>query len=455
MKPSIYNIRTENPETGETILFNTLYGSSAVVPDTLALSVTDLLQGDGQSFGCDSETLLFLERGKFVVDDNVDELEIVRNRKQCGMRDKNRVDVIIMPNLYCNFACPYCYETHDSSRRMSPETERSVKLWLHDLFEQHKVVLLNWFGGEPLLSPKTILSIGRFAKKRSEELGVSLVSNVTTNGYTFTKPLIAELVDIGILSYQITVDGPPSVHDKTRILKSGRGSFSRVFANILSLAAASSLLKISLRVNYNHKNIYHIPELLSMFPKGIRPQLRIVFEPIFGDSELSATENLSSMEISRVISDYYLMADSMGYDVVHGGLGVGRLVYCYAEREHQYIVNYNADIFKCTVSNFSSSDRVGFINEKGELIRDEDECRSWFGMGLFEEKCEACAFLPLCMGGCRKDRRENRSTGSYCHLVPTNTSQVLKSVSFGSFSELLSRETENSRKCANLEKPIG
>lgn len=364
------------------------------------------------------------------------------------MKDKNRADVIIMPNLDCNFSCPYCYEKHDHSNRMTTEVEESIKIWLGSVIDNHKVVLLNWFGGEPLLSYKTILSIGAFVSQRCLSKGVSLLTNITTNGYAFTPSIIEKLINLDIFSYQITVDGPPQVHNKTRILKTGQGSFDKIFSNIIMLTEASEKVRVSLRVNYNHNNINYIPDLLYLFPEGIRRQLRVVYEPIFGSSEISATKNLSGAAISKAITEYYELAKLMGYDVVLGGLGVGKLIYCYAEREHQYIINYNGEVFKCSVTDFDSDKRVGFINKEGKFIKEQDKWDIWFNMGLFEEKCESCIFLPLCMGGCRKDRLENKATGSYCSLVPTNTSHALKSIAFGNFNEILKREVEILRKCA-------
>jgi uncharacterized protein len=171
------------------------------------------------------ELLGSLKNGKFIIDDEIDEIEILKNRKRCGIKDTNRADVIIMPNLDCNFACPYCYEEHDHEKRMDPETAKSVKIWLGSVIDNHKVLLLNWFGGEPLLGYKTVLSITKFAKKRCSSKNVSLLINITTNGYAFTQAMIDQFVNMEIFSYQITVDGPPEVHNKTRILKSGKDSF--------------------------------------------------------------------------------------------------------------------------------------------------------------------------------------------------------------------------------------
>jgi len=456
MKSSRYNISTSASDGDETILFNALYGTTIVVDKDTLHTVNEIL--DKPDCACTKaqlDVLTSLVKGKFIVHEDTNELEIIKHRKLSGMKDKNRVDVIVMPNFDCNFACPYCYESHDHSKRMAKDVETAITKWLGKLIDTHKVILLNWFGGEPLLSYKTILSIGGYAHERCKERGVSLLSHITTNGYAFNKTIIAQLIDIEIFSYQITVDGPPDIHNRTRILKSGGGSFERVYSNILQLVEADKRVKISLRVNYNHNNLHSIPELLSLFPPSVRPQLRVVYEPIFGNSELSATKNISAEEISSSVAKYYALASKMGFDVVLGGLGIGKLVYCYAEREEQYIVNYNGEVFKCSVSDFSSSNRVGYISGDGDFIKDGPKWDTWVNMKLFEDKCEPCVFLPLCMGGCRKDRLENKDTGSYCHLVPTNTSYALKSIAYGSFNELLKKEVMISRNCAKNKQSLG
>lgn len=449
MKPSRYNLTSTNPDTGATVLFNTLYGSTVALDQYHWPVVADILATlPGEYCNTDPTILDTLKKGRFIVEDAVDELAVVRNRKTCGMKDTNRADVIIMPNMTCNFSCPYCYEKHDANKCITPTMESALKTWLGTIIDEHKLVLLNWFGGEPLLSPKTILSIGEFALKRCRSNNVSLVSHITTNGYALSSSLISRLIALEIFGFQITVDGPAAIHNRTRVLRSGKGTFSKIFDNVIMLCEADKQVKVSLRVNFNHNNVEDIPELLEQFPSRIRPQLRVVLEPVFGDAKQSATENLPPAAISTYLTDYYELASRMGYDVVFGGFVIGKLTYCYAEREHQFIINFNGDVFKCSVSDFSGSDRVGFINTEGVLVQEQDKWSDWFSMKLFDDRCEDCSFLPLCMGGCRKDRVENKRTGSYCHLVPTNTSHALKSVAFGSFKEILNREVENSRACA-------
>lgn len=448
MKASRYNIASEDPATGRLVLFNTLYGSTAVVPPEEACAVVAALEDPCTAASISAELVAQLSLQRFVVDSDLDELALVLRRKEAGVRDRNRLDVIIMPNLDCNFACPYCYENHNRANHMSNEVRDRLIKWLASTIPQHKVLLLNWFGGEPLLSPDHIETITGFARSQCDEHGVRLLTNITTNGYALTAGMIARLIALEIFSYQITVDGPAITHNQTRVLKTGKGTFDRVFRNIINLARADTRVRISVRVNYNHQNILEIPKLLALFPADVRKQLRVVFEPVFGDAKLSATENIDGAEISRRITEYYEQAQSLGYDVRLGGLGVGRLVYCYAERESQYIVDFKGDVFKCSVTDFSPDERIGWIDADGLFVGDVAKAKEWSGAGLIDEKCSECTFLPLCMGGCRKDRIANGDTGSYCHLVPTNTSQVLKSIAFGSFGTFLNKEAQTQKGCA-------
>lgn len=440
MKESLFNITIDNPDANEMILFNSLYGSFTVWEKNELSIVRQFLADPARAFSvCETDKTIksLLIENKYLINDEVDEIAIIRNRKQGGIKDNNRLDVIIMPNMNCNFACPYCYETHSPSAFMDDKTEEAIKKWLEAEIPKFKVLLLNWFGGEPLLSYNKIVSIVHFVNVTCRKHGVECLSNITTNGYLLDKARAKELVGLDILSYQITVDGPPEIHNKTRIIKGGGDSFAGIFKNINLLINADKRVKISLRINFNHKNIHAIPELLDVFPPEIRPNLRIVYEPIFGKGCLSATENLPPQEITKTMASYYRLAQQKGYNVVLEGVRAGKLTYCYAERENQVILNYNGDVYKCSVCSFKPDERVGYLNQEGKIVYDETQLQKWVGENLFEDVCYSCKYLPLCMGGCRKMRIEKGNTGSYCYLVPTNTSFALKTVAFQGFSDAL------------------
>lgn len=438
MKASRYNLLVESPKDHGTFLYNTLYGSLALLDSDGLQSVGRVLQDPDQVAVSDAKYLSALRQNKFIVDDALDEIAIVENRKRLGMGDQNRFDVVIMPTLQCNFACVYCYEDHRSSL-MSDETAAGIMKWLEHEIPQHKVTLLHWYGGEPLLCFERIVSLSQFASAVASASGAVCVTHMTTNGYLFNETRIDQLVAAGIRDYQITMDGPAETHDTLRVLKDGTGTFQHIFRNVCALAMAHPQIKITLRVNFNHTNLGEIPRLLELFPKEVRSHLRVVYEPIFGNCSLSATDNLAPVHISESTSKYYQLARELGYDIVLGmsNTRAGKLVYCYAERENQFIVNYNGDVYKCSVSKFAPEDRVGFISPDGVFVKDELQWQKWSGIETFDELCRACIYLPLCMGGCRKTRLAHRGTGSFCALIPTNASQILKNIAFDGLDAVL------------------
>lgn len=428
MKASNYNIFVEFPERKEIILFNSLYGSISTWNKNEINIIEGILANPDQYKSKYANIKSVLLRQKNLIADSLDEIAIIKNRKIMGIKDENRLDVIIMPTLQCNFACKYCYETSYPSK-MDSRAEESIKRWLAIQIPRFKVLMFHWYGGEPLLAYRRIISISQHIRKIADRSGVFWVIHITTNGYLLNKERIEGLINSGIYDYQITLDGTPEYHNKMRVLKNGRSTFSRIFQNINALARADRRVKISLRVNFNHTNFHSIPLLLKMFPEDIRPHLRVVFEPIFGDCQVSAMKNIEHKEISDNLADYYDMARSLGYDVVFGlsSVNSGKLLYCYAERENQFIISYNADVFKCSVSDFSSEKRVGYIREDGQFIK-EDEWYRWMNLELFGEQCISCKYLPLCMGGCHKVRLEEGRPGSYCALLPASIEYMLRQI---------------------------
>lgn len=445
MKASKFNILVDQEGKEEMIVYNSLYGSLSLWEGYEIEAVKALLDDPNDNRNGNEDIRQNLIEQQNIIDDWFDEKKIIEERKLKGMNDANRLDLVLLPTLACNFSCVYCYESHEASK-MKETTQAAILSWLEREIPKRKVTMLHWFGGEPLLAYRTIVSMTRHVMDLAADSGHYVTPHITTNGYLLNPKRCRELTEIGIKNFQITLDGTPETHDRLRVLRNGKGTFDQIFNNIKVLAASDRQAKISLRINFNHNNLHTIPTLLEMFPEEIRSQLRVVYEPIFGQCAVSATDNLPAREISASIADYYKLAEELGYDVILGQscLYTGRLVYCYAERKNQMIINYNADVYKCSVGNFDPKERVGYIHPDGFFVKDDDQWNNWVGMDVFEEECHECVYLPLCMGGCRKARQQNKDTGNYCSLVPTNTINILKHVAYGSFEGLLLREEAGS-----------
>lgn len=129
---------------------------------------------------------------------------------------------IMMPTEGCNFRCTYCYENHNKKeKKLDYET---IYSFMEDKVKEKewKQIIINWFGGEPLLKIKEIQSFSETIKSLRDNYPI--ISSITTNGYTLTNHNISILEKAGILNYQITIDGEEQ--DKTRILSDGSPTYS-------------------------------------------------------------------------------------------------------------------------------------------------------------------------------------------------------------------------------------
>ncbi|GET35361.1 radical SAM/SPASM domain-containing protein [Microseira wollei] len=413
MKPSKLNFRTHYKPTNETLLFNTLTGAFFAL-DEETIAKVDRIFYTGDS--CNEDQLIqeLTEQG-FLVSDEFDEVAVVLERSRLGIRDSNRLDVIIMPNMNCNFACPYCYEDHQKSA-MSDEVEERLVTWLEKMIPRFKVVLISWFGGEPLLSYDTVARVQEKARNLCQESNVSFSSHITTNGYLLSPERSQKLTELGLYSYQITMDGPPKIHNQMRVLRGGGDSFDRVMSNICSLAKTHPEVSVKLRINYNDANINTIPDLLHLFPEDVRSNLNIVCERIFGEEYGKFLDPMPERQVATTVEDIYEYARRLGFTVTMNDLSPGKLTYCYADRVNQFVLNYNGDVFKCTVGKFKTEDRLGFLGIDGTILWEGEKLNQWNSIAAFEDKCLSCTFMPMCMGGCRKLRGIEGTVGEDCTL---------------------------------------
>lgn len=414
MKASRFNFTTTYERTGEALLFNTLTGAFAAVTPETYTKVTRLFDDPAQVTR-DPELANFLESRGFLTGDHVDEDAIVLERSQMGINDGNRLDVIVMPNMNCNLSCVYCYESHRKSE-MNEETTASLIAWLENMVPRFKVVLLSWFGGEPLLSYDRLVEVHRRVLDLCAEHNVLFSSHITTNGYALTAERAATLLSLDCYSYQITLDGVPEIHDATRPLRGGGSTFDRILKNLCTLVAMDKRVNVKLRVNYDETNLDRVPELLARIPEDVRPQLDFVLERIFGEEFGNYVDDMPSRRVGATVEHLYELARRMGFSVTMNPLQPARLTYCYADRKNEFVINYNGDVFKCTVDRFEPKDRLGWLQRDGTIGWEQGRLVGWQDVSTFEAKCHSCTFMPICMGGCRKVRWREGTVGADCTL---------------------------------------
>ncbi|GAG67728.1 unnamed protein product [marine sediment metagenome] len=125
-----------------------------------------------------------------------------------------------------------------------------------------KVDSVELFGGEPLLlkSKPLIKKILKFAKDK--DAPITIVTNgVMAKDFIDILLIVKEKIEM----LQITVDGPPEVHDKRRKHPSGKGSFNQISKSIDLLLKNN--INTNIRVNIDNTNIEDIPGLYEYISK--------------------------------------------------------------------------------------------------------------------------------------------------------------------------------------------
>jgi uncharacterized protein len=263
VKPSSYNITLpDEPGPGEMIIFNTLSGSLFVLEPEYRRSL-EALQSGGELSPGDQERLEEMAAEGYVVPDGADEDEMVVLRMRTAVYDSGAdFTAKIMTTMACNLACEYCFESHmDRAQTMSLETAQAVVERIQELVEEisaHKV-LLDFYGGEPLVNPGVIKAVSGAMGQWCQETGREYSFTMTTNGTLLTPGLVKELLPLGFKGARVSMDGTKEVQDVRRPFRSGQGSSHDVIVS--NLREVADLVPVSITFLYSEKD----PDQLGKF----------------------------------------------------------------------------------------------------------------------------------------------------------------------------------------------
>lgn len=311
------------------------------------------------------------------------------------------LSIMVALNLDCNFSCIYCYEGGMKGKLyMSDETaDRLIDFIKANFPERKKSLLIDFYGGEPLLSIGLIKYISRALKSFTETRGAAYSFTLVTNGSLFTRRIAEELAPYGLKGVKITLDGPAEIHDRCRPFKSGVGSFDAIIGNIKETC---DLVKIGIGGNFERDNHEKFPLLLDyLVEEGLTPDkiAMVKFDPVMKYPE----GNLSPPDCKggcTSINEPWLSGASaqLREEILKRGYHTQKLrpITCMIESTDSYVVNFDGVIYKCP----------GFIGkmgyEAGDLLTGVRGYASAYKLGIWKnEDCSGCEYLPLCLGGCR------------------------------------------------------
>lgn len=300
------------------------------------------------------------------------------NRNLVMALTPTHLGLIILPTEQCNFRCSYCYEDFKIGK-MADSIVFAIKSLISQRMNDLRSFQLSWFGGEPLLAKDIILNISNHAKNECEKHGVNfLKGDVITNGYTLSLTVLKEMISLNQSHFQISLDGFDVVHDTTRKLISGRGTFEKIWNNIIALHHSNENFSVVLNLHLTPENIFSIEVLIEEIKKTLLPDPRfsIVFKEICNFSDAGCSDmkildsNCANTVISRLKKQLYGEQPTVKND--------DEFYICYASSPNSLLIRANGDIGKCTVALNDPRNNIGHINDDGTLTINNAGLLPWF-----------------------------------------------------------------------------
>lgn len=302
----------------------------------------------------------------------------------------------------CNLKCSYCYVGAGEGQRelMKPETAfRVVDEFLAMNPEGSVNIMMH--GGEPLLNYELVQKLAEYTDPFRDKMQLSIQTNATLLTEERVRFLMEHDVSVGV-----SLDGPPELHNQTRPLQSGAGSFDQAMRGIRLLQEAGC--DVGVICVMTSKCAEHIDRVLDFFlENGIH---KLSFSPFLevarGKTDL---DNIASPE--QLFEAYQRIIDRMiayNADKDEAEMLTDKLLLNWAKKiflnEHDFMctrapcgcgrdllgIGVNGDIYLCDDFINDPDFRIGSLDDgpiRRQLLTTE----------LIETKCQrAMADLPRC-----------------------------------------------------------
>jgi uncharacterized protein len=397
MRESNYNIWTKRDD--RYYVYNGMSGSLLGMPKSDYANLRRYLDNSNDK-AVSADLLAKLTIGRMLTTDDADEFLSLRRRYDATRHAADKLVLTIVSSLGCNFDCPYCFEAKYPSI-LSADVQAEILKFLDDQLAKISELHVSWFGGEPLLGKRSLLKLSDEFIEKCDKADVSYFADIVTNGYLLDESTCAELRQRRVSSVQVTLDGPPEIHDRMRPLVSGRGSFSRILKN---LHRATDFLDVLVRVNIDRENLASAEELFQLLvAEGLAGKLTMYPGQLVGvdDGVPSPSAKYKSCcftrsEFAKAELAFKKLASRYGFATTSlpGPTGAP----CTAVRANELVIGSEGELYKCWESVGNPQETIGHISD---YQKSDGRLRKWLKFDPFEDKeCQRCIAMPVCMGGC-------------------------------------------------------
>lgn len=401
MKPSIYNIFFPTKERGY-ILYNTLTGAEFEIDQKARTAIEKDIETIDRAIG------LELKHESVLVEDNIDERRIFLVHQNREKYSKEKGLFNIYTTYACNMRCSYCYEdfltkTLGSHTFMDKSIAKRVVKFIQNktIEDGYKVLIVMFFGGEPMLNVKIILQFFQILYPWTKEKKIEFIPAIITNGTLISGNTLSKLSHYNPI-FQITLDGPKEIHDKRRPYKNGRGTYDDIIKGVELLKNHKA--KIVIRINIDKGNCQYIERFLDQLKEKFGTDLVIKFAPVVppvGNKRFSCSWAAMSLmgEDYAILPKMFEAATKRGFTVTMRPRV--NLLFCEFLTDSSFMIDPHADIYKCEGLVGIKECKVGSIDKNGCLSEVDYPYYDWLSISSLDGDCRDCSLLPACGGGCR------------------------------------------------------
>jgi len=317
----------------------------------------------------------------------------------------------------CNIDCRYCFykgrapQFGQGKQRMSDEVlERLVKDYMQLGFP---VVGFAWQGGEPTLMGVDFYKRAVELQKKYGSPGQKVSNTLQTNGILLNDKWCRFLHDNKFLA-GISIDGPREFHDCYRVDHSGSGTFDKVARAIENCKKYK--VEFNTLILLNNKNVEHPDELFDFLIENDMTYLQFIpcveRDPATGKiADFSITPAQYGKFLCKIFDRWYDYGphklNIREFDSTVTYYVMGKHTICtYSNQCAGFIVvEHTGDCFPCEFF-VEPKWRLGNILETpiDKLAADSKKRAFARAKQNLSNKCLVCKYLPVCRGGCMKDR---------------------------------------------------
>ena len=414
-KPSTFNVQVRH--NGKHLAFNSLIAHSLEMTDAQVAVFNDSLAEIERSGSCSDEAMLrSLFALGFIVPMDENEVRRERARFQVTKSATETLRVTIVPTMACNLHCSYCFQQNfGPCRTMQPDVQQGVVEFVRRKVEGSKALVVQWFGGEPLLRYNQILSMTQAFQRICAERGMRYHSEMLTNGTLLTEKIIDSFRQIALKAVQIPLDGDTAVYALRKGISLVRAqAFHRfLLDHMQSLVDATG--SVTIRINVDRYNGAAGKEIVRMFKEHGCRDPRIDFRLGFlntrdGMIDCIPHDCFSNREFADLEADFRRYLAAEGYRVY--GEPEARKYPCAAPLLHNFTIDPEGRIGKC-VPAIGTEESVFSRIYPDDIDRTMDETSRpgvpYAGFDPYDSACRGCELLPICLGSCPRSHEVGRS----------------------------------------------